>query len=65
MPEGDKSLLCSGLGFEIPSDKFEYSYYLLLFELIYCDIKGLHLPNEITNFLKAKVKDCEKPPFLI
>ena len=28
------------------------------FELLYLDIKDLDLPNEKTDFLKAKIKDC-------
>ena len=53
----EKSLLCKGLNFAIPSDKLEYSDYLLSFELLYRNIKDLDLPDEKTNFLKAKIKD--------
>ena len=58
LSKSEKSLLCKGLNFAIPPDKLEYSDYLLPFELLYCDIKDLDLPNEKTNFLKAKIKDC-------
>ena len=44
-------------------DKLEYSDYLLPFELLYRDIKDLDLPNEKTNFLKAKIKDCALSSF--
>ena len=54
----EKSLLCKSLNFAVRPDKFKYSDYLLPFELLYCDIKCLDLPNEKTNFLKAKFKDC-------
>ena len=27
------------------------------FELLYCDVKDLDLPDEKNNFLKAKIKD--------
>ena len=58
LSKSDKSLLCKGLNFPIPPDKFEYSDYLLPFELLYRVIKDLDLPNEKTYFLKAKIKDC-------
>ena len=47
----------------IPPDKREYSDYLLPFELLYRDIKNLDLPNEKTNFSKAKIKDCALSSF--
>ena len=53
-----KILLCKGLNIAIPPDKLEYSHYLLPFELLYRDIENLGLPNEKTNFSKAKIKDC-------
>ena len=55
--KSEKSLLCKGLNFAIPSDQVEYSDYLLPFELLYCDVKDLDLPDEKNNFLKAKIKD--------
>ena len=63
LTKSDKSLLCKGLNFAIPPDKLEYSDYLLPFELLYRDIKDLDLPNEKTNFLKAKIKDCALSSF--
>ena len=33
------------------------------FELLYRDIKDLDLPNEKTNFFKAKIKDCALSSF--
>ena len=59
----EKSLLCKGLNLAIPPDELEYSHYLLSFELLYHDIKDLDLPNEKTNFLKAKIKDCALSSF--
>ena len=58
LSKSEKSLICKGLNFAIPPDKLEYSDYLLPFELLYRGIKDLDLPNEKTNFLKAKIKDC-------
>ena len=63
LSKSEKSLLCKGLNFAIPPDKLEYSDYLLPFELLYRDIKDLDLPNEKTNFLKAKIKDCALSSF--
>ena len=56
-----KNLLCIGLNFAIPPGKFEYSDYLMPFELSCRDIKDLDLPNEKANFLKAKINDCALP----
>ena len=63
LSKSEKSLLCKGLNFAIPPDKLEYSDYLLPFELLYRDIKDLDLPKELTNFLKAKIKDCALSSF--
>ena len=57
------SLLCKSLNFAIPPDKLGYSDYLLLFELLWPNIKNIDLPNEKTNFLKAKIKDCALSSF--
>ena len=35
----------------------------MLFELLWPDIKNIDLPNEKTNFLKAKIKDCALSSF--
>ena len=61
--KSETSLLCKGLNIAIPPDKLEYSDYLLPFELLYRDIKNLDLPNEKTNFSKAKIKDCALSSF--
>ena len=50
--KSEKGLLCKDINFAIPSDKLEYSDYLLPFELLYRDIKDLDLPNEKNNFEK-------------
>ena len=63
LSKSENSLLCKGLNFAIPPDKLEYSDYLLPFEFLYRDIKDLDLPNEKTNFLKAKIKDCALSSF--
>ena len=63
LTKSEKSLLCKGLNFAISPDKLEYSDYLLPFEFLYRDIKDLDLPNENSNFLKAKIKDCALSSF--
>ena len=63
LSKSEKKLFCTGLNFAIPPDKLEYSDYLLPFELLYRDIKDLDLPNEKTNFFKAKIKDCALSSF--
>ena len=65
LSKSEKSLLCKGLNFVISPDKLEYSDYLLPFELLYCDIKGLDLPQEKISFLKAKIKNCAFPSFTL
>ena len=57
--KSEKGLLCKDTNFAIPSDKLEYSDYLLPFELLYRDIKDLDLPNEKNNFEK-KLTDLLK-----
>ena len=61
--KSEKSLLCKGVNFVIPPDKLECSDYLLPLDLLYRDIKDSDLPNEKTNSLKAKIKDCALSPF--
>ena len=65
LSKSEKDLLCKGLNLAIPPDKLEYSDYLLPFEHLYRDIKGLDLPNEKTNFLEAKIKDCALSSFTL
>ena len=36
----------------------EYADYLLLFELLYCDIHNLGIANEKKEVLKTRIKDC-------
>ena len=40
LTDSDKSLLIKGFSFPIPLKKIEYSKFLLLFELLFCDIKS-------------------------
>ena len=61
--KSEKSLLCKGVNFVIPPDKLECSDYLLPLDLLYRDIKDSDLPNEKTNSLKAKIKDCALSSF--
>ena len=46
LTESEKSLLCKGLKFAIPSKTLEYADYLLPFELLYRDIHNLDITNE-------------------
>ena len=39
LTESEKSLVCKGLNFAIPSDKLEYSDFWLPFELLYRDFR--------------------------
>ena len=65
LSKSEKNLLCKRLNFVISPDKLEYSDYLLPLELLYCDIKGLDLPQEKISFLKAKIKNCAFPSFTL
>ena len=49
LTESEKSLLCKGLNFAIPSKTLEYVDYLLPFELLCRDTKEV---------LKTRIKDC-------
>ena len=63
LSKSEESLPCKGLNFASPPDELEYSDYLLPFEFLYRDIKGLDFSNEKNNFLKAKIKDCALSSF--
>ena len=47
--------MCKGLEFAIPPDKLEYKDLMLLFELLFHDIKStdLHIPE--TKAIKSKI----------
>ena len=49
--ESQKSLLCKGLKFAIPSDFF------LPFELLYRDIQNLDVTDQKKQLLKARIKE--------
>ena len=36
----------------------EYADYLVLFELLHCDIHNLDITNEKKEVLKTRIKDC-------
>ena len=57
LTEREKSLLCKGQYFAIPSDKLECSDFLLLFELLYCDIQNLDSTDQKKQLLKFRIKD--------
>ena len=52
--DSDKLLLIKGLKFSIPPKKIEYSKFLLLFELLFREIKS----NSESSFDLASVKAC-------
>ena len=45
LTERENSLLCKELNFAIPSDKLDYSDFLLQFELLYCYIQNLDVTD--------------------
>ena len=57
LTEREKSLLCKGQYFVIPSDKLECSDFLLLFELLYCGIQNLDSKDQKKKLLKFRIKD--------
>ena len=52
LTDSDKSLLIKGLNFVIPPKKIEYSKFLILFELLFRDVK----PNSESSVDLASVK---------
>ena len=46
-----------GLNFAIPPDKLKFSDILLPFELRYCKIQNLYVPNQMKQLFKARLKD--------
>ena len=50
-----KSLLFKALNFAIPPDKLEYSDFLLLSELLFCDIQNLDVTDQ-KKLLKLELK---------
>ena len=71
--DSDKSLLIKGTNFAIPPKKIEYSKFLLLFELLFCDIKSnsessidlasvkAHLQDTVFTSYSASNKDNSQP----
>ena len=57
LKEDEKSLLCKGLRFCIPSKKIEYVDFLTQFELLYRDTIMFEMKSENRDFLKNKLKD--------
>ena len=49
--------MCKGLNFSIKSGLFEYSEFLLSFELSFHDIKGEDLCNGYMSLIKARLLD--------
>ena len=57
LTESEKTVLCKGLEFAIPSNKLEYADFMLPFELLFRDIKSTDLCISQTNSVKSKILD--------
>ena len=55
LTDGENNVLCKGLNFSIKSGLFEYSEFLLSFELSFYDIKGEDLCNEDMSLIQARL----------
>ena len=53
----EKNILCKGLIFSVKPGLIEYSEFLLLFELLFPDIKGEDLCNKDMYAIKARLPD--------
>ena len=63
LSEHEQSLLCKGLNFAIPQKKLIYANYILPFELLTRDIKGVEISGEDLNFIRARLKDTALSTF--
>ena len=52
LTESEKSLLCKGQNFAIPPNKFEYSDFLLPFELLHSDMQNVDVTDQKKQLLK-------------
>ena len=57
LTEEEKSVLPKGLQFVLPPKMLEYSDYMLLFELLFRDIKTNDLTGSQSTFIKSKLLD--------
>ena len=57
MIDDEKNILCKGLNFSEKPGLSEYSEFLLLFLLLFCDVKGKNLCNEDGTLIKARLLD--------
>ena len=57
MTDDEKKVLCKGLDFSVKPGLIEYSEFLLLFELLFRDIKREDLCNEGMSLIKARLLD--------
>ena len=53
----EKSLLCKGLNFAIPSRNIKYSDYLLPFELLFTDVNSLNFSSFDAECVKSRLRD--------
>ena len=56
LSDDEKSLLCKGLHFSIPSKCLDYADHMLPFEL-FRDTNKNKMPNEDREFIKTRLKD--------
>ena len=57
LTDDEKNLLCKGLNFSVKPGLIEYSEFLLLFELLFRDIKREDLCNNDMSVIKARLVD--------
>ena len=57
LTDDKKNVLCRGLDFSVKPGLIEYSDFLLLFELLFCDIKPEDLCNENMSLIKTRLLD--------
>ena len=57
LSDSEKSLLCKGLRFALPTKKIGYADFSLQFELLYRDTLQFNFPSAKPDLLKNKLKD--------
>ena len=59
LSDNDKSLLSKGLKFSLPNKRVEISEYLLLFELLYCEVIDFSKESSDKKHFKSKLKELD------
>ena len=57
LTESKRSILCKGVEFFVPPNKFEYADFMLPFELLFHDIKTTDLSIPQNKAIKSKILD--------